>query len=120
MLPQAHDASRDIGRAEVRMDPRAVNDRHELFEGDIEPVRDRIRTWLDEGIAALDVVSLDARECDRDALARLRAVDRPVMDLNAADSHRAVVRLDAELVPLTDRARPDRPRDDGADPAKPQ
>ncbi len=87
-------------------------------ERDVEPVARRERARRDERVAAAELGALDARERDRDPLPRLRPLDRAVVHLDAADAHVASRRLDAQLVALAERARPERARRDRADPAQ--
>ena len=58
--PLAHDAGRDVARAEVDRDARPAT-RLELLERDVEPVADRIGAGLDERVAAPQLRALDAR-----------------------------------------------------------
>src|SRR5439155_15425120 len=83
-----------------------------------EAVGDGVGTWRDERVAAGELVALDSRQCDRDALAGLGALDWAVVDLHAPYAHVEARRLDAQLVALADRPRPERARDDRADPAQ--
>ncbi len=67
---------------------------------------------------ARDGAALDAGEAGRDALACLRALDRLVVDLDRAHPHLAGARQHGEPVARGDRTRPQRPRDDRADPVQ--
>ena len=93
-------------------------DRLELGERDLEPVRARERAGRDERVAAADVAPLDARQVDGHALPGLGPSDRRVVHLHRADAHVAPGRLQPQVVALGDRARPQRPGDDRADPAQ--
>ena len=106
----------DVGGAVVD-----VHARRQLaagVEGEVEAVAAREGARRDEGVAAPQLVALDARQRDRDPLARLRTLDRPVVHLDAPNAHRPPARLEPQLVALADRPRPERPRRDGADPAE--
>ena len=67
---------------------------------------------LDERVAAADLAQRDAREVQRDALARLCAGHRRVVDLHRAHAHGAPRGLQDERVAHRHRARPQRPGDD--------
>jgi hypothetical protein len=95
-----------------------VLDPVELVERDVEPVRHRVRGRRDERVAAPERMALDAGQRHRDALARLGALDGPVVDLDAADSHVAARGLGSQHVALDDRAGPERARRDRPDPAQ--
>ena len=95
--------SRDLGRAVVHVEPGVVGDRLQLLELDVDPVADRIRARLDEGVAAPEGRPLDARQRERDALARVGPLDRLVVHLDAPYAHLGAGRLGAQLVALADR-----------------
>ncbi len=105
----------DVRGSEVHLEPVAVADRLELVERDIQPVRHGIRTVLDENVAPADLAPLDSGQAHRHALARLRPLDVAVVDLHAPRANRPARRLETEHVAVADRARPERPGDDGAD-----
>ncbi|OFW75785.1 MAG: hypothetical protein A2Y55_10270 [Actinobacteria bacterium RBG_16_68_12] len=69
-------------------------------------------------MAAHHVSALDAGQADRDALPGLRPLDLAVVHLHAPNPYCASRRLDTKLVPFSNRARPERPGDHGADPAE--
>ena len=108
----------DLRRPVVHLDPGVVRDRLQLLELDVEPVADRVRARLDQCVAAAKRLSLDAGERQRDALPRLGALDGQVVHLHAAHADVEAGRLGSQLVALADRARPERARDDGADPVQ--
>ena len=110
------DARPHVGRPEVRLHVRG--NLRELLERDVEPVRDRERARLDERVAARELRPLDPRQRDRDPLPGLCALDRPVVHLHASYAHVEAARLDPQRVALADRARPERPGHDRADPAQ--
>ena len=114
----ANDARWNPGRAVVHRQPGAARDRLELLERDLEPVRAGKRVRGDERVAAVDVAPLDARQVDGHPLPGLRALDGRVVHLHRADAHVAARRLEPQLIALADRPRPERARDDGADPAQ--
>ena len=97
-------------RADEHLHPRAVADRLELVERDVEPVGDRVRAGRDERVAAGDIFPLDAGQAHCDALARLGPLDLAVVDLHAADADASAGGLHEQLVPGTDRARAERAR----------
>ncbi len=68
-----------------------------------------------EDVSPPQLVAPDSRQRDGHALPRLRPRDRPVVHLDAADPHHPSARLDAQLVSLADRPRPERARRDRAD-----
>ncbi len=90
----------------------------QLLERDVDAVARPVLARLDERVAAVEVAAADPGQRDRDPLPRLRAVDRPVVHLDAAHAHVEARRLGAERVALADRARPERPGRDGADAAQ--
>ena len=106
-------ARRNVRRAVVDVHPR--RDLPQRLERDVEPVADGKRVRRHERVAAAEVVALDARQAHGNALAGLRALDRPVVHLDAPHADVAAERLDAQLVPLADRPRPERAGDDRAD-----
>ncbi len=71
-LADPHDTRRHVARPEVHVESRAVRDRLELVERDVEPVRHRIRAGRDERLAALDLPALDPGQADGDTLTRIR------------------------------------------------
>ena len=87
----------------VDVQARAVRDRLELVERDVEPVARPQAAGGDQHVTATQLASLDARECERDPLARLCPLDRVVVHLHAADTHVAPGRLGPEHVALGDR-----------------
>ena len=117
-LPDAHDPRRHARCPDVGVETRAVGDRLELVERDVEPERDRVRVGGDERLAARDLAALDTRQADGDALPRFRPWDVAVVYLDAANAHGHARRLDPELVSRADRARPERPGDDRPDAAQ--
>ncbi len=117
-LPDAHDSRLHARCPYVDVETRAVGDRLELVERDVEPERDRVRVVGDERLAARDLPALDARQADGDALPGFRPWDVAVVYLDAANAHGHARRLDPQLVSRADRARPERSRDDGADAAQ--
>ena len=88
------------------------------FSATSTPVAQRERAGRDERVAAPQVVALDARQRDGDALARVRRLDRRVVDLQAAHADVAAAGLDAQLVSLGERPGPERPGRDRADAAQ--
>ena len=114
----ADDPRHVLGGAVVDVEVRAVGDLRQRSEGDVEAVAERVGAGLHEGVAAPELGALDPGERDRDALPGLGALDRPVVDLDAADADVEAGRLGAERVPLADRAGPERPCDDGTDAAQ--
>ena len=99
-------------------DDRATLDRRQLLELHIQPVGDREGTRGDQRITPAELAPLDAREPERDARARGCARDGAVVHLHRPHAHVVSARSDAQHVPLGNRARPQRPRDDGADAAQ--
>ena len=102
--------------AVVDVDARAVADRLELVELDVEAVARPQAAGRDQHVAAPQLAPLDARQGERDPLPRLGPLDRPVVHLDAADAHVAAGGLGAEHVALADGPGPERPGRDGADP----
>ena len=87
-------------------------------ELDVEAVADGIGARLDERVAASSALrsmpgSASATRCPASARST-----GSVVHLDAAHAHVDAGRLGAELVALADRARPERARDDGADPVQ--
>ena len=115
-LAHAHDAAEHLRGAVVDVD--AGRDLGELLEHDVEAVADGVRARRHERVAAAQLAALDAGQGDRDALARLGALDRPVVHLDAAHANAAAARLRAQLVPFADRPGPERAGGDGADAAQ--
>ena len=95
-----------------------VADRLELGELDVEPVAHGIGAGLGERVSTVQRAALDSGQRERDPLARLGSVDRLVVHLDAAHPHVDPGRLGPQLVARADRARPQRSRDDGADPVQ--
>ena len=60
-LADSPDRGADLGGAVVDVEARAVGDRLELVERDVEPVPDGIRAGLDERIAASEAASARRR-----------------------------------------------------------
>ena len=112
------DAGGHGGGAVVDVKPRAVGDRRELLERDVEPVARPQAAGCDERVAAAQLAPLDARERERDPLSRLGPLDRAVVHLDAPHPHVPPGRLGAEHVALADRPRPERPGRDRPDPAQ--
>ncbi len=115
-LADADDARGNPARPVVYREPGAVADRLELGERHLEPVRARERVGRDEGVTPADIAPLHARQVDGHALAGLRSTDRRVVHVHRPDAHVATGGLQSKSVPLGDRARPQRPRDDRPDP----
>ncbi len=97
-LADPRDPGGSVRRPEVHLHARVVRDRFELVERDVEAIRRRIGAGCDERLASGDLVPLDAREADGDALARLGSLDVPVVHLDAADPDVAAGRLEPKLV----------------------
>jgi hypothetical protein len=97
---------------------RAVCDRLQLLEPDVEAVAGRVRAGRDQRVAAPERLAVEPRQGDRDALARLRALHRPVVHLDAADPNLQAGGFGSQLVALGDRPRPERPGRDRPDPAQ--
>ena len=114
-VAEAHDPRRGVRRAEVHLHARVVLDRRDLLERDVEPIRRRIPTRLDERISPCDVAPIDAGKAHRDALARLGSLDVAVVHLDAPHSDVAAGRLEPQLISCSDRARPERSRNDRAE-----
>ena len=70
----------------------------------------------DERVTAADLRRLDAGETDGDPLSGLRPAHRCVVHLDRSHAHVSALRLEPEVVALGDRARPQCPGDDRADP----
>ena len=102
----------------VDVQARAVRDRLELVERDVEPVARPQAAGGDQHVAAAQLAALDARECERDPLARLCPLDRAIVHVHAPDAHVARGRLGPEHVALGDCPRPERPGRDRPDPAQ--
>ena len=102
----------------VHVQARPVWDRHELLERDIEPVARRERAGRKQRIAPPQLVPLYTRKRDGHPLARLGAIDRAVVHLDAAHADVASTGLGAEHVARSDRAGPERPGGDRPDPAQ--
>ncbi len=112
----ACDAGGGLRGAVVEHDAR--RDLSQRLERHVEPEARPDRSRRDEDVAAPQLLSLDAGERDRDALTRLRALDRPVVHLHAPHPHGAAARLEPQLVALADGSRPERPGRDRPDPAQ--
>ena len=82
-LADPPDRGRDLRGAVVDVHAGAVGDRLELLERDVQAVARRVRTGLDERVAAPQLRALDPRQADRDALTGLGDVDRAVVHLHA-------------------------------------
>jgi hypothetical protein len=104
--------------AHVGVDARAVSNRLELVERDIQPVGDRIRAGRHEDVASCDVPPLEPGQAHCDPLSGSGPLDVAIVDLNAPRSDASAGRLEAQLVALADRPRPERPGDDRADAAQ--
>ena len=74
-VADSRDARRDVTRSVMERESRAVLDRLQLVERDVEPVRDGVRAGRDERVAAAQLAPLDTRERDGDALAGLGPFD---------------------------------------------
>ena len=72
----------------------------------------------DESVAPAHLMSLERGEVDGDALTRLRALDRQVVDLDAADAHHSSRGLEPQQVASGRRARPECPGCNRADSAE--
>ena len=70
----------------------------------------------DQRFASSHLAAFDPGQADGDALARLRPLDIAVMHLDASHAHGSPRRLEPQLVPLADRARPERAGDDRPEP----
>ena len=70
---------------------------------------------LDEDVAALQARALDPGEVHRHALAGFGPVDLAIVHLDASRARAEARGLDPQLVARADRARPERPGDDGPD-----
>jgi hypothetical protein len=98
----ARDAGEGLRGAVMKHDARRnVSQR---LECDIEPEARLHGSRRDEDVAATELLPLDAGERNRHALPRLGALDGPVVHLHAPHPDAAAARLDAELVPVADRA----------------
>ena len=117
-ISHADEPRRRLGRPVVHAHARVIPDRLQLGELHVEPVAERIGAGLDERIAALEDMALDARDRERDALAGFGALDRLVVDLHAPNANIGAGRLGPQLVALRDRARPERSRHDRPDPVQ--
>jgi hypothetical protein len=98
------DPHRYAAGAVVERQPRPVGNRIELFERDVEPVGDWEGARGDEGIAATELVPLDAGQADGDSLTCTRALDGRIVYLDAADTNAAPARFDVELVAGCERS----------------
>ena len=87
------DAREHVGRAVMHVHARG--DVRQRLERHVEAVARPIRARSDERVAAAHVAAFDARERDRYALARVRAVDGAVVHLHAAYPDGPPARLDA-------------------------
>ena len=96
-------------------DAGAVLDRHQLLELDVEAIRDRKRVRGDERIAPVKLAPFDARQAERDALARGCSLDGRIVHLHRPHTYLAPTWRDPQRVALRDRSRPQRSRRDGAD-----
>src|SRR3989442_7699042 len=106
----------DLGRAMVHFQTRAVPDRLELLERDVQSVADREVPRSDERVAAPEPVALDSGQADRHAPPGLGPLDRLVVHLDASNADVDPRRLGPQIIALGDRARPERAGRDGADP----
>ena len=100
------------------MDERALRNRCELVQHDVEPVAERKGAWSDERVAAMELVPLDSRQRDRDALSGVGDVDRFVVHLNAPDPNVQARGLGAKVIAGRDAAGPERSGRDSADPVQ--
>src|SRR4029077_10630621 len=96
----------------------ARRDVRKLLQRDVEAIARPVCPGSDERVASSYLGALDAGERDRDALTRVGAVDRAIVHLHAPDADGPPAWLDAQLVAVADRPRPERARHDGADPAQ--
>ena len=90
----------------------------ERLEDDVEPVARPVRARRDERVTAPHVGAFHARKRKGDPLAGLRALDRAVVHLHAANADVPPARFDAQLVAFADRAGPQRSRHDRSDPTQ--
>ena len=82
-LADPPDRGRDLRSAVVDVHARAVGDRLELLERDVQAEARRVGTRLDERVAAPQLRSLDPGQADRYALTGFGGVDRAVVHLHA-------------------------------------
>ena len=108
--------ARARARCRVSLDARAVRDRLELVE---RRRRAGTRPGTRRGATSTSPRATSRRstpgQADRDPLTRLGPLDVAIVHLDAANAHVAPRRLEAQLVAVADRARPERPGDDGAE-----
>src|SRR3989442_15981971 len=76
----------DLGRAVVHRQTRAVPDRLELFDRDVQSVADREVPRSDERVAAPEAVALDSGQADRHTPPGLGLLDRLVVHLDASNA----------------------------------
>ena len=76
LLAESNDARGRVRRPDVHLHARAVLDRRDLLERDVEPVGGRIPAAGDERLPSRDLAALDAGKAHRDALARTRRARR--------------------------------------------
>ena len=107
-VSDARDPGRDVRSPEVNVDARVVANRDELVEEDVEAIRGRIGVGRDERLSSRDLVPLDARKADGDALPGVGSLDVAVVHLHASRPYVATRRLESEPVSGRDRARPER------------
>ena len=112
----ADDPGQVLAGAVVDVEAGAVGDLGELLERHVEPVAGRVGAPRDQGVPAAELGALDPGERHRDALARLGPLHRPVVHLDAPHADVDPGRLGPQLVALADRAGPERPGRDRADP----
>src|SRR5437867_1178384 len=117
-LSHANETGCDARGAEMSLHTGAVRDRLELVERDVEPVGDRVRPGRNEGVPAPHRAPFDTRKAHGDALPRFGAGDVAIVHLHTSDSNESAGWLDAQLVTVADRARPERAGDHGPDPPK--
>ena len=115
-VADADHAPRNPARTVVDGETRSVANRRELGERDLEPVRAWERPGCDERVTPADLRRLDAGETDRDPLSGPRTAHRCLVHLDGSHAHVSALRLQPEVVALGDRARPQCPGDDRADP----
>jgi hypothetical protein len=114
-LAKAHDPRRGMRRADVHLHARLVLDRGDLLERNVEPIRRRIPTRLDERFSPCDIAPIETGNAQSDTLTSLGPIDIAVVHLDAPHPNVAARRLEPELISGTDRARPERSCNDCAE-----
>ena len=115
LLAESNDARCRVPRPDVHLHARAVLDRRDLLERDVEPVGGRVPVARDERFPSRDLAALDAGEAHRDPLPRICTLDVTVVHLDAPHPHVVPARLEPKQISGTDRARPQRARHDRAE-----